>query len=186
MSNNSNIIRERIFNSIKNLLILFFIIFFISVIDKQPSYFQFQILEYTLTDNTILRTIAIIFFIYYGYYVLQDLKILLDIINLYTARALGYNEISKIKNITYSITALISLFLASLLVLPMIGSIPSYGKVLSSYLNLLLLLIMFIIIYNIFNEAYSLTKTNVDILIDKTLKIINDKTSKVSKKSDEK
>ena len=186
MLNNSSTTRYKIFIFLKNILILIFIVFFLNVLDKQPSYLQLQMLEYIVTDKLIIRIVATMLFIYYGYFVLGDLKLFLDLLNQYTAKTLGYNERNKVKNITYSITTIVSLFLASLLVLPFVSSLPNYGKFLASYLNLAFLIIIFIIIYNISNEVYSLTKDNVDKIINEVSKKVNDEISKRPKKSDEK
>ncbi|MFC1803872.1 hypothetical protein ACFL0D_07915 [Thermoproteota archaeon] len=186
MTNNSNIIRDKIFRFLKYLLILLFIVFFLRVLENQSSFIQFQVLDYIVTDKLIIRLIATMFFIYYGYFILVDLKIFIDLLNLYTARTLGYDESNKIKNIAYSIAAIIYLFLASLLILPFVNSIQTYGKVLASYLDLAFLAIIFIIIYNISNEVYSLTKNKIDETIDELTKKITQEISSRAKKSDDK
>ena len=166
MINNSNFIRTKIFHFLKYLLILLFIVFFLNVLDKQLSFIQFQVLDYMVTDKLIIRLITTMFFIYYGYFILVDLKLFIDLLNKYTARTFGYNESDIIKNIAYSITAIISLFLASLLILPLVSSLPTYGNMITGYLNLAFLVIIFIIIYNISNNVYSLTKDKIDEAID--------------------
>jgi len=186
MSYNSNFIREKVFRFFKYLLILLFIVFFLRVLERQSSFIQFQVLDYMVTDKLIIRIIATMFFIYYGYFVLVDLKLFIDLLNQYTAKTLGYNESNKIKNIAYSVAAIISLFLASLLVLPFVSSLPTYGNLIASYLNLAFLAIVFIIIYNISNEVYSLAKDKIDETIDEISKQITREISSRTKKSEEK
>ena len=184
MTNNSIIIRDKIFLFLKYLLILLFIVFFLRVLENQSSFIQFRVLDYIVTDKLIIRLIATMFFIYYGYFVLVDLKLFIDLLNQYTARTLGYNESNKIKNIAYSIAAIISLFLASLLVLPFVSSLPTYGEIIASYLNLAFLVIIFIIIYNISNIVYSLTKIKIDETIDEISKKVNQEISLRTRKKD--
>jgi hypothetical protein len=184
MTNNTDVIRDKIFRFLKYLLILLFIIFFLRVLENQPSYIQFKILDYIMTDKLIIRLIATMFFIYYGYFVIVDLKLFIDVINQYTAKTLGYNESNKIKNIAYSITTIISLFLASLLILPLVSSLPSYGDIIASYLNLAFLGIIFIIIYNISNQVYSLAKDKIDETVDDITNRITKEISSRSNKSE--
>ncbi len=186
MTNTSIVIRDKIFRFFKYLLILLFIVLFLRVLENQSSFIQFQVLYYTVTDKLIIRLIATMFFIYYGYFVLVDLKIFMDLLNQYTARTLGYNESNKIKNIAYSIASIISLFLASLIILPFMGSLPTYGKLFASYLNLAFLVLIFIIIYNISNEVYLLMKDKIDETIDDISKMITQEMSSRAKKSDDK
>jgi len=139
-----------------------------------------------VTDKLIIRLITTMFFIYYGYFILVDLKLFIDLLNKYTAITFGYNESDKIKNIAYSITAIISLFLASLLILPLVSSLPTYGNMITGYLNLAFLVIIFIIIYNISNNVYSLTKDKIDEAIDEITKKISQEISSRANKSGEK
>ena len=186
MANNFIFIRTKIFRFLKYLLILLFIVFFLNVLDEQSSFIQFQVLDYMVTDKLIIRLIATMFFIYYGYFILVDLKLFIDLLNQYTARTFGYNESDKIKNIAYSIAAIISLFSASLLLLPLVSSLPTYGNIITGYLNLAFLVIIFIIIYNISNNVYSLTKDKIDEAIDEITKKISQEISSRANKSGEK
>ena len=83
MSKNSIVIRESIYRFLKYSLILLFIIFFLRVLESQSSFIQFKVLEYTVTDKLVIRLIATTFFIYYGYFVIVDLKFFVDILNQY-------------------------------------------------------------------------------------------------------
>ena len=183
MTNNSIVIRDTMFRFFKYLLFLLFIVFFLRILESQSSFIHFQVLDYIVTDKLIIRLIATMFFIYYGYFVLVDLKLFIDLLNQYTAKTLGYNESNKIKNIAFSIAAIISLFLASLLLLPLVSSLPTYGNVIASYLNLAFLAIIFIIIYNISNMVYSLAKDKIDETIDEIFKKITQEISSRAKKS---
>ena len=182
MSKNSIVIRESIYRFLKYSLILLFIIFFLRVLESQSPFIQFKVFEYTVTDKLVIRLIATTFFIYYGYFVIVDLKFFVDILNQYTAKTLGYNESNKIKNIAYSVASIISLFLASLLVLPFVSSIPTYGELVAGYLNLAFLALIFLIIYNISSTLYSLMKDKIDEAIEELSKKINQELSIRSKK----
>ena len=182
MSKNSIVIRESIYRFLKYSLILLFIVFFLRVLENQSSFIQFKVLEYIVTDKLVIRLLATMFFIYYGYFVIVDLKFFVDILNQYTAKTLGYNESNKIKNIAYSVASIISLFLASLLVLPFVSSIPPYGELVAGYLNLVFLALIFLIIYNISNMLYSLMKDKIDETIDELSKKISQEISTRTKK----
>jgi hypothetical protein len=183
LETNINNIRDRIFRFLKNFFILVFILFVLRFVGQQDvSFIQFEVLDYILTDKIIIQLIAMLFFIYYGYFVLIDIKLYVDLLNRYMSGKLGTNESNKIKNIAYDIAAIISLILISVLIFPFIRSIPRFGDVLANYLNIFFLAISFLFIYHGLNEIYFLLKDRIEKVIDEiTNQMLQESSSRTKK-----
>lgn len=177
MAITSGEIRRRAFRLLKNSLILYFILIFINLLRSQlVSFIIFEISGFTITSYVVLNAFSLIFIIYFGYFILIDLKYFVDLISI----KLEGKERGKTKSITYDIAAIISLILASQLLTPFLSTIPNIGNTMAKAINVVFLAIGFFIVYHISNEIYYLIKKHVDKLIEETYKQIKreNKTSK--------
>ena len=158
MSNVAGGVRARLFRLIKNTLALGFILFFLELLRPElfsmVNYFVFN----NLTSDAILNLVTLIFIIYFGYYILIDSKYFLDLVS----EKLGSKETNKARNITYDITAIISIILASQLLTPILSNIPSIGSTVTKIVNLAFLAGEFLILYHMANQIYYLLKQYID------------------------
>ena len=111
-----------------------------------------------MTSDAILNLVTLIFIIYFGYYILIDSKYFLDLVS----EKLGSKETNKARNITYDITAIISIILASQLLTPILSNIPSIGSTVTKIVNLTFLASEFLILYHMANQIYYLLKQYID------------------------
>lgn len=162
-------IRKRTFRLLKNVLILCFaFILFSAIRPELAPFFNFEIGSFEITSKMILDTVSLIFIVYFGYFILVDLKHFLDFINNFMSIKLGAKEQGNAKSVTYDVAAIISLILAAALLTPLITSIPDVGGTIGKGINLVLVGIGFFIVYHLANEIYYLVKNYVAKVYDET------------------
>jgi predicted PurR-regulated permease PerM len=158
-------VRKRIFRLIKNSLTLGFILIFLSLLRPQlVSLIGFTAEGLTISGDLILNVIDLLFVVYFGYFILVDVKYFLDL----ASARFGRKDRGKLQSITYDIAGLISLVLASSLVTPILTSIQGIGETTAKVVNIILLAIGFFIVYHLANQIYSLLKQQVEKLIHET------------------
>lgn len=172
-------IRKRSFRLLKNVLILCFAsILFSTIRPELASLVNFEIAGFEITSEMILDIIYFVFIIYFGYFILIDLKYFLDFINKFMSIKLGAKEHGKAKNVTYDVAAIISLILAAALLTPLITSIPDVGETIGKGINIVLIGIGFFIVYHLAHEVYYLLKNYVVKISDETSRQIRAKNKK--------
>jgi predicted PurR-regulated permease PerM len=158
-------VRKRIFRLIKNSLTLGFILIFLSLLRPElVSLIGFTVEGLTISGDLILNVFALLFVIYFGYFILVDVKYFLDS----ASARFGRKDRGKLQSITYDIAGLISLILASSLLTPILTSIQGIGVTIAKVFNITLLAIGFLIVYHLSNQLYSLVKQQVEKLIHET------------------
>jgi hypothetical protein len=175
-------IRRRLFRLLKNSLILYFIFIFFNLLRPQfASLFYFEVGGFTITSELISNILFFIFIIYFGYFVLIDSKYFLDFISIKLER----KERGKAKSISYDVTVIISLILASQLLTPFIASISDVGDAAAKVIDIVCLAIGFFIVYHLANEIYYLIKKHFEKLIEETSRQIKKgNTRKTSKQGE--
>ncbi len=157
-------VRIRVFRLIKNSLALGFILFFFSLLRPElVSLIDFAIGELSISGDLILNIIALMFVVYFGYFILVDVKYFLD----WASTRFGKKDQGSPKGITYDIAGLISLVLASFLVTPLLTSVGG-GETAVNVFNIALLAIGFFIVYHLANQIYVLIKQEIEKLIGET------------------
>jgi predicted PurR-regulated permease PerM len=160
-------IRIRALRLLKNSLILSFTLILLSLVRPELlSFINFEIGGFRITGEIVLSVISLVFIIYFGYFVLIDVKYFLDFIS----AELGSKERGRAKSVTYDIAGIISLILASQLITPFVASISDVGNSVAKGINIVLLAIGFFIVYHLATEIYDLIKKNIENLIEKPSK----------------
>jgi hypothetical protein len=160
-------IRTRVFRLLRNSLTLGFALIFFNLLRPElSSFITFEIGGLTITSETVLNIVSLVFIVYFGYFILIDAKYFLD----YISTKLGSREGGKAKSLIYDIAAIISLILASQLLTPFAVSIPHIGNAVANAINIMFLVICLIIVYHLANELYYLIKKHVENLIQETPK----------------
>ena len=147
-------IRIRAFRLFKNGLILGFALFFLNMLQPMLSFINFEIEGLTITGELVLRTVSLLFIIYFGYFILIDAKYFLDFISI----KLGSKEQEKAKSLIYDVASIISLILASQLLTPFLVSIRDVGIAVAEITNIVLLVIGFVIAYHLISQIYHLVR----------------------------
>ena len=160
MSSRAGDARARFFRLIKNVLILGFVVILFTFL-RSDFVLLIDYVGLGSSANLILNAILLIFVIYFGYFVLIDVKYFLDMLS---AR-FGHKDQVKLQNLTYDFAALISLFLASAIITPILTSIQTVGGTASRVVNIILLAIGFLIIYHMVNQIYSVLKQRFELII---------------------
>ena len=156
-------IRKRSFRLLKNILILWFaFILFNTIRPELASLVNFEVGGFEITSEMILDIVSLVFIIYFGYFILVDLKYFLDFINKFISIRLGVKERGKVKNVTYDVAAIISLILAAALLTPLITSIRDVGETIGKGINIVFIGIGFFIVYHLAHEIYYLAKNYVE------------------------
>ena len=158
MSIGAGDVSTRLFRLIKNTLTLGFILFFLELLRPELFSMVNYFVSSSVTSDTVLNLVTLIFIIYFGYYILIDSKYFLDLVS----EKLGSKETNKARNITYDITAIISIILASQLMTPILSKIPSIGSTVTKVVNLAFLAGEFLILYHMANQIYYLLKQYTD------------------------
>jgi amino acid transporter len=162
-------IRKRSFRLLKNVLILCFaLILFSTVRPELASFVNLEIGGFEITSVMILDVSSLFFIIYFGYFILIDLKYFLDFIDKFMSIRLGARDRGKAKNITYDAAAIISLILAAALLTPLITSVPDVGETIGKGINIVFIGIGFFIVYHLANEIHYLVKIYVEKIGDET------------------
>ena len=162
--------RARFFRLIKNVLILGFVVNLFTFL--RPDFVL--LIDYVglaSSADLILNAILLIFVIYFGYFVLINAKYFLD---LFSAR-FGHKDHRKLQNLTYDIAALISLFLASAIITPILTPIQAVGGTASRVVNIILLAVGFLIIYHLVNQTYLVLKQRFELIIHSKRQVRVDK-----------
>jgi uncharacterized protein YacL len=171
-------IRTRMFRLLKNSLVLGFALIFISLLRPELTLINVETEGLTVTGEVISNIVSLVFIVYFGYFILIDSKYFLD----FLSSKLERKERGRTKSITYDIAAIISLVLASLLLTPLMTSIPNVGDNAAKVTNIVLLAVGFLIVYHLAREMYYLTKKHIEALVRETSKQFEregkDKTSK--------
>lgn len=183
MASETSEIRTRLFRLVKNVLVLCFILIFFNLLRPQfTSFFNFEIGGFTVTSEMVLGMVALMFIIYFGYFILIDSKYFLDFMSI----KLGRRERGKARSVTYDVAAIISLILASQLLTPFVASIPDVGDTVVKVMSIIFLAVGFLIVYHLANEIYSLMKKHVEKLIEDALRQIKKEDKKRTNKGETK
>lgn len=165
MSDKAGELRKRLFRLIKSSLILIFVLTLLSFLRPQLVSMVSDIYPgSTGTSDLALNVISLLFVIYFGYFILIDVKYLLDLV---TAKFRRPDQ-GKLQTIAYDIAGIISLVLASSLLSPILSSIKDVGGTAVSVLNLALLAIGLILIYHMANQVYTLLKQRIEKIVQET------------------
>lgn len=158
-------VKKRIFRLIKNGLTLGFILFFFNLLTPElVSLFDFALGGLTLSGDLVLSVVIFLFIVYFGYFILVDIKYFLDL----ASKRFGQKDPGNLQSITYDVVGLISLILASFLLSPIISSIQGFGDTAVKVVNIILLGIGLFLIYHLANRIYSLLKQEIEKLILET------------------
>jgi len=178
MSGGIGDVRKRIFRLLKNILLLYFILLCIRTV--QPEFFSiinFEIYDFKISGEKIAATLSLIFTIYFGYFILIDLRFFLDLANKFISMKLGEGEHGKAKIITYDIAVIIASILIQEFLTPIVLAIPYIGESIIKVINLAILALIFFIIYHMANELYYILKRPIDRLIEETFRKTKKNTS---------
>jgi uncharacterized membrane protein len=158
-------VRKRIFRLVKNSLLLSFILFFLNLLRPElASLIDFVVATSAEATGLILEIITLLFVVYFGYFILVDLKYFLDLVSAQFSRSEG----GGLRSIIYDIAGLISLVLASSLVTPILTSVQELGETTANVVNIILLAIGLFIVYHLASQIYTLVKREVEKLTLKT------------------
>jgi hypothetical protein len=108
--------------------------------------------------------VIFLFVVYFGYFILVDIKYFLDL----ASKRFGQKDPGNLQSITYDVVVLISLILASFLLTPIISSIHGLGVTAAKIVNIILLAVGLFLIYHLANKIYSLLKQEIEKLILET------------------
>ena len=163
MAEESGETRKRILRLIKNTLTLGFVLVFLNLLSSElSSLINYFLQGFTITSQTVLNIITLMFIVYFGYFILIDAKYFLDMIS----AKLGAKERDKSKAITYDVAGIISLILASQLLMPFLYSIAQFGDSLAKVVNIVFLAVGLFIAYHLASQIYYLARQNVEKLIE--------------------
>ena len=158
MAEESGETRKRILRLIKNTLTLGFVLVFLNLLSSElSSLINYFLQGFTITSQTVLNIITLMFIVYFGYFILIDAKYFLDMIS----AKLGAKERDKSKAITYDVAGIISLIL-----MPFLYSIAQFGDSLAKVVNIVFLAVGLFIAYHLASQIYYLARQNVEKLIE--------------------
>jgi hypothetical protein len=163
-------VRKRTFRLIKTGLTLGFILVFFNLLRSELiSLINFFLEGLSISGDLVLGVITLLFVIYFGYFILTDLKYFLDL----ASKRFGQKNRGNLQNITYDVVGLISLVLSSFLLTPIASSIQNVGETMAKAVNIVLLAIGFFLFYHLVNQIYSLLKQEIEKLIVETKQLKN-------------
>ncbi len=178
MSDEVSDVRKRIFRLIKNGLTLGFLLVFFNLLSPELV----ALINFTVGDliqsTLILNIIILLFVVYFGYFILVDVKYFLDL----SSKRFGQKDQGNLQHITYDVAVLISLVLASFLLTPVVVSIQGLGASGAKVVNIILLAVGLFMVYHIANQIYGLLKKEIEKLILETKQF---RTSHHTKKAEE-
>jgi hypothetical protein len=155
-------VRKRIFRLIKNGLALGFILVFFNLLKPELiSLIDYAFGGLSISGDLILSVITLLFVVYFGYFILVDVKYFLDL----ATTQFGQKGQANLKSITYDVAGLISLVLASFLLTPIVTAIQGVGETAVKVVNIVLLAIGLFVVYHLANQIYSLFKREIGKLI---------------------
>ena len=106
MSDGAGEIRKRILRLTKNVLVLAFALVFLTLLRPElVTAIDFVAAGFMVTGDVIVNIIALLFIIYYGYFILIDVKYFFDSVS---AR-MGRKETGELKSVTNDVAAIIYL-----------------------------------------------------------------------------
>ena len=159
MSDGAGEIRKRILRLTKNVLVLAFALVFLTLLRPELlTAIDFVAAGFMVTGDVIVNIIALLFIIYYGYFILIDVKYFFDSVS---AR-MGRKETGELKSVTNDVAAIIALILASALLTPALASIQNIGATTAKIVNIILLAIGFFIVYHLANQIYHLIRKRIE------------------------
>jgi hypothetical protein len=160
-------VKKRVFRLIKNSLALGFILFFFSLLRSElVSLVNFVVGALAISGDLVINVISLIFVVYFGYFILVDIKYFLD----WASNRFEKKDQGSFKGISYDVAGLISLVLASFIVTPLFASVEG-GQIIVSVFNIVLLAIGFFIVYHLANQIYMLAKAEVEKIVARTKRL---------------
>ena len=179
MSTEVGEVKAKFFRLIKNTLILGFILVFFTLLRAELiSLINLAVSGLSISGDLIFNMIILLFVVYFGYYILIEVKYFLDL----ASKRLGRKNQGNLQSVTYDIAGLISLILASFLLSPIVVSISGFGDTAAKIVNVLLLAIGLLIVYHLANQLYMLLKKQIGKLALETKQF---RTSRKNKKTEE-
>jgi hypothetical protein len=163
MAGESSETRRRILRLVKSALTLGFVLVFINLLRPElSSLIDFFLQGFAVTSQTVLNIIMLVFTVYFGYFILIDIKYFIDIASV----RLGAKERDKSKAVTYDVAGIISLILASQLLTPLLISISQLGDTIAKIVNIAFLAVSLFLVYHLATQIYYLARQNFERLIE--------------------
>jgi uncharacterized membrane protein len=164
-NNKASEVKKRVLRLIKNSLVVVFTLAFVNILRPELlSFIEFTAGSLSISSGLILNVFTLLFIVYFGYFILIDLKFFLDFVSYRFDR----KDRGKLQSVAYDIIVLISLALSSSLLSPFLASIQGVGETIVKIANIVLLAIGFFVFYHLVNQVYFLTKKQLEKLFSRS------------------
>jgi len=165
---------RRALRLLKNSLILYFLLFLCNSIEPYlHPFLDLRIGSIRLSSETVFTGLSLIFLIYFGYFILLDVKFFLGLASKLISAWLVGEEVSRVRMIAYDIAIIIALILFYELVTPLVSGIQGVGKPLATAIQIVVLAIVLLLLYHLATQIYHLVRDRAEILMRKIMRRIS-------------
>ncbi len=163
MVQSSEDVGRRALRLLKNLLILYFAFFLCRSIE--PFLRPFITIRFggvLIDSETIITAASLLLLIYFGYFILIDVRFFLNLASKILSAWLVGEEKSRIRIVAYDFAVIIALILLHELIVPLARSIQSIGESLATIAQLVILAVILLMVYHLASQVYYLIKSRVE------------------------
>ena len=147
---------------LKNILILYFALFLCRSIEPYLRPFLRVKVGVLVADSELIFTfISLLLLIYFGYFILIDVRFFLNLASKIVSAWLVGEEKSRVKLIAYDIAVIIALILLYELLAPLARGVQTIGEPLATAIQIGILAIGLLIVYHLAGQVYHLTKNRI-------------------------
>ena len=166
MSGSSEDVGRRALRLLKNILILYFALFLCRSIEPYLQPFLRVKVGTLVADSELIFTfISLLLLIYFGYFILIDVRFFLNLASKIVSAWLVGEEKSRVRLIAYDAAVIIALILLHELLIPLARGVQTIGEPLATAIQIGILAIGLLILYHLAGQAYYLTRSRVERLV---------------------
>lgn len=148
---------------LKNILILYFALFLCRSIEPYLRPFLRVKVGVLVADSELIFTfISLLLLIYFGYFILIDVRFFLNLASKIVSAWLVGEEKSRVKLIAYDIAVIIALILLYELLAPLARGVQTIGEPLATAIQIGILAIGLLTVYHLAGQVYHLTKNRIE------------------------
>lgn len=148
---------------LKNVLILYFALFLCRSIEPylQP-FLQVKVGTLVADSELIFTFISLLLLIYFGYFILVDVRFFLGLASKIVSAWLVGEEKSRVRLIAYDAAMIIALILLHEFLVPLARGVQAIGEPLATAIQIGILAVGLLIFYHLVSQAYYLMRSRIE------------------------
>jgi len=157
---------KRLLRLLKNLLILYFALTLCNALEPYLApLLNFDLGSLSINGDLIFTGISLVIVIYFGYFILLDVRFFLNLASKAVSSWLIGEEVGRLRMIAYDVAVIIALILFRELATPLVRCVQGVGEPLATAIQITVLAIVLLIVYHLAGQFYYLLKDRVQEIV---------------------